>query len=145
MTGNRGGGDRHRCRLHIEALEPRLALDASMLRITELVASNDNGLTDVEGDNSDWLELYNAGTDAVDLSGMYLTDSPGNLTRWKIPNGITLEGGGYRVVFASNKNGVLAGGELHTNFALSAGGESLILVDANGTTILDQHTFPAQL
>jgi hypothetical protein len=145
MTGNRGGGDRHRCRLHFEALEPRLALDASMLRITELLASNDNGLTDVNGDHSDWLELYNAGTDAVDLSGMYLTDSPGNLTRWKIPNGITLEGGGYRVVFASNKNGVLAGGELHTNFALSAGGESLILVDANGTTILDQHTFPAQL
>ncbi|MEX2092765.1 MAG: chitobiase/beta-hexosaminidase C-terminal domain-containing protein, partial [Pirellulales bacterium] len=42
---------------------------------------------------------------------------------------------------------VLAGGELHTNFALSAGGEFLAIVDTNGTTIIDQYTpsFPAQL
>ena len=76
---------------------------------------------------------------------MYLTDTAGNLTRFQIPSGVSLEGGGYMVVFASNKNGVLAGGELHTNFALSAGGEFLALVDTNGTTIIDQYNFPAQL
>ena len=49
-------------------------------------------------------------------------------------------------MFASNKNTVKPNGELHTNFALSAGGEFLALVDTNGTTILDQYTpgFPAQ-
>lgn len=133
-------------RLHLEALEPRLVLDASMLRITEFVASNDDGLTDYDGDNSDWLEIYNTGNDAVDLSGMHLTDSPGNLSRWTIPNGVSLDGGGYLVVFASSKNTVKPNGELHTNFALSAGGEFLALVDTNGSTILDQYTpgFPAQ-
>jgi len=105
-----------------------------MLRITELVASNDDGIADYQGDNSDWLELYNSGDDLVDLSGMFLTDNDDNLTRWQIPGGVTLEGGGYLVVFASNKNGVFAGGELHTNFALSAGGEVLAIVGTNGTT-----------
>ena len=38
-------------RLHLEALEPRLVLDASMLRITEFVASNDDGLADYDGDS----------------------------------------------------------------------------------------------
>ena len=143
MAVGRRGGRTQRCRLHLEALEPRLVLDASMLRITELVADNNDGITDVFGVNADWLEIYNSGDDLVDLSGMYLTDTAGNLTRWQIPSGISLEGGGYMVVFASNKNGVLAGGELHTNFALSAGGEFLALVDTNGTTIIDQYAqFP---
>jgi len=137
---------RSRRRLHLESLEPRLALDASDLRITELVASNDDGLLDYDGSASDWLEIYNSGSDAVNLSGMYVSDSPGNLTRWQVPNGVTLAGGGYLVVFASNKNTVKPNGELHTNFALSASGEFLALVDTNGTTILDQYTpnFPAQ-
>ena len=73
-TGDRHGGNgrgrgRQRRRLHLEALEPRLVLDASMLRITEFVASNDDGIADADGDNSDWLEIYNSGDDAVDLVG----------------------------------------------------------------------------
>ncbi|MGD9635955.1 MAG: chitobiase/beta-hexosaminidase C-terminal domain-containing protein [Pirellulales bacterium] len=144
--GTAGGGVRKWRRLRLEALEPRLVLDASMLRITELVASNDDGLLDYDGAASDWLEIYNSGSDAVNLSGMHLTDSPGNLSRWTFPSSVTLDGGGYLVVFASSKNTVKPNGELHTNFALSASGEFLAIVDTNGTTILDQYTpsFPAQ-
>lgn len=144
MAGRRGGGRWQRRRLHLEALEPRLVLDASMLRITELVASNDDGITDFQGDHPDWLEIYNSGEELVDLSGMYLTDTASNLTRWQIPSGVTLAGGGYMVVFASNKNGVFAGDELHTNFAFSAGGEFAALVGINGTTVIHQYSFPAQ-
>ena len=61
MAGIEEAAAAQRCRLHLEALEPRLVLDASMLRITELVASNDDGITDVDGDNSDWLEIYQLG------------------------------------------------------------------------------------
>ena len=137
---------RQQRRLHLEALEPRLPLDASMLRITEFVASNDDGLLDYDGDSSDWLEIYNSGAEQVDLSGMYLTDTAANLTRWKVPAGVSLEAGGYLVVFASNKNTVKPNGEPHTDFALSAGGEFLALVDVDGTKILDQYApgFPAQ-
>ena len=49
MAGTARGRRRFR-RLAMERLEPRLALDASMLRITEFVASNDGGIRDVDGD-----------------------------------------------------------------------------------------------
>ncbi len=122
-------------------------LAASDLLITEFLASNDDGLLDADGDASDWLEIYNAGPDVVDLSGMHLTDDDDDLDLWTFPAGVTLGPGGYLVVFASNKDGVLAGGELHTNFAISAGGEYLALVDADGETVIDEYDpeFPDQL
>jgi hypothetical protein len=146
MAGTVKGGRRSR-RLVMERLEPRLALDASMLRITEFVAANDSGLRDAEGDRPDWIEIFNSGDDLVDLAGMYLTDDSGNLKEWQFPNGVSLPAGGFLVVFASNKDAVLAGGELHTSFALGADGEFLALVDKDGTTIIDQYApeFPLQL
>jgi hypothetical protein len=131
----------------LEHLESRLVLDASMLRITEFVASNANGIRDAEGDRPDWIEIFNTGNDLVDLSGMYVTDDDENLKEWQFPNGISLPGGGYLVVFASNKDAILPGGEVHTSFALGADGEFLALVDKDGTTIIDQYApeYPAQL
>lgn len=130
-----------------ERLEPRLVLDASMLRITEFVASNDNSLLDYDGASSDWLEIYNSGGDTANLGGLHLTDNAANKTKWTFPNDVMLPGGGYLVVFASNKNTVKPNGELHTNFALSAGGEYLGLIGADGVTIIDQYApqFPSQL
>ena len=134
-------------KLSLERLEPRIVLDASMLRITEFMASNDNTLFDADGDSSDWIELYNSGIDPVDLSGMYLTDKDDNLTKWAFPAATSLDAGEFLIVFASNKDTVLAGSEIHTNFKLSSGGEFLALVNTNGTTILDQYDpeYPSQL
>lgn len=117
-----------------------------MLQITEFMASNDGSLLDVEGDDSDWLEIYNSGNETVNLSGLHLTDDDGELDKWEFPAGQSLDPGAFLVVFASSKDGVLSGGELHTNFKLSAGGEYLALVDSNGTSILDQFSpeFPEQ-
>jgi CotH kinase protein/Chitobiase/beta-hexosaminidase C-terminal domain/Lamin Tail Domain len=138
----KGGGFR---RLTLERLEPRLALDASMLRITEFLASNTDGLRDAEGDRPDWIEIFNSGNQAVDLSGMYLTDDDDNFREWQFPDDVSIPAGGYRLIFASNKDTVLAGGEIHTDFALSADGEFLALVDTDGTTIIDQYDPPPQL
>jgi hypothetical protein len=130
----------------MERLEQRLTLDASMLRITEFVASNDRGIEDADGDNSDWIEIYNAGHESVDLSGMYLTDDDENLEEWQFPEGVSLAAGGYLLVFASNKD-ISPPNELHASFALGADGEFLALVDRDGTTIIDQFApeFPPQL
>lgn len=134
-------------RFRFERLEPRLVLDASMLRITEFVASNDNSLLDYDGASSDWLEIYNSGGDTVNLGGLHLTDNTANKTKWTFPSNVLLPGGGYLIVFASNKNTVKPNGELHTNFALSAGGEYLGLIGADGVTVIDQYSpqFPSQL
>jgi hypothetical protein len=116
-----------------------MPLDASMLRITEFLASNDEVLYDADGDASDWLEIYNSGSDAVNLAGLHLTDNDDDLDRWTFPAGTSLGAGGYLVVFASNKDGVRGNGELHTNFAISAGGEYLAIVAADGVTVIDEY------
>jgi len=122
-------------------------LDASALRITEFVASNDNSLEDFEGDSSDWLELYNPSTVEVDLEGLHLTDSSEELTQWSFPVGSTIAPGGFLVVFASGKDLVAPGGELHTSFKLSADGEYLGLINVDGQTVIDEFApeFPSQV
>ena len=128
-------------------LERRLPLDATMLRITEFVASNDESLLDADGDSSDWVEICNSGATAVDLTGLHLTDNASNKTKWTFPAGRSIAPGGYLVVFASNKNGIRGNGELHTNFALSADGEYLGLIASDGVTIIDEYApkFPSQV
>jgi hypothetical protein len=142
-NGSRTGGRT----LNFEPLEARITLDASQLRITEFVASNDDSLADYDGDSSDWVELYNTGTTAVSLAGLYLTDNGGNKTKWQFPaESGSVEAGGYRVVFASSKNTIKPNGEIHTSFNLSAGGEYLALVNSDGITVIDQFApeFPEQ-
>jgi hypothetical protein len=113
------------------------------LLITEFMASNSSALSDEDGDHSDWIEIYNPGTSAVDLSGWSLTDDAANLTKWVFP-AVVINPGAYLVVFASDKNRATL--PLHTNFKLSAGGEYLGLVEADGTTIASEHApaFPVQ-
>ncbi len=127
-----------------EALEPRMLLSGSVV-ISEFMAKNTSGLKDQDGDNSDWIELYNSGTAAVSLNGYYLTDDAANLTKWKFPEK-TLDPGSYTVIFASGKDRRVSGQELHTNFSLGTAGEYLALVEPNGSTIDSQYspTFPPQ-
>ena len=60
------------------------------LFINEFMADNDSTIQDPDGSGyPDWIELYNAGPSAIDLSGMYLTDDPNNPNKWMIPIGIS--------------------------------------------------------
>jgi len=43
-----------------------------------------------DGHFEDWFELYNPGTNWVDLGGYYLSDTPTNMTQWAIPQGTTI-------------------------------------------------------
>src|SRR5262245_19359757 len=73
------------------------------LLITEFVASNVRSLADEDGDNEDWIEIYNAGTNTVNLDGWYLTDNAGDRTKWRFP-ATSLAANRYLIVFASNKD-----------------------------------------
>ncbi|XAL99504.1 lamin tail domain-containing protein [Phycisphaeraceae bacterium D3-23] len=129
----------------IEPLEPRLLFTAVPL-ITEFLASNSDGLQDEDGDRSDWIELFNAGDSALDLTGWYLTDDAGNLDQWSFPS-ITLAPDELLIVFASGKSRADADGtELHTNFKLSSDGEYLALVEDDGATVAHAYApqFPEQ-
>lgn len=106
-------------------------------RITELMAGNESSLADEDGDFSDWIELHNPDTTAVNLSGRHLTDSDGDLSKWKFP-AIVIQPGGFLVVFASGKDRRVPGGQLHTNFQLSADGEYLGLIAEDGLTVISE-------
>jgi len=108
--------------------------------ISEFMADNDTTLLDIDGDASDWIELYNDSSNTVNLTGWHLTDDATNLVQWTFPS-TNIEAKGYLVVFASGKNRSVAGVELHTNFKLSADGEQLALVGPDGVTVEDLHVF----
>jgi hypothetical protein len=131
--------------LQFERLEPRQVMAAGVV-ISEFLASNSGGLQDGDGDSPDWVELFNNGAGDVDLSGYYLTDSQNNLTKWAFPTGTTIGAGATLLVFASDKGAEGPAGELHTNYALSAGGEYLGLVMPDGATIVHEFApeFPPQ-
>lgn len=109
------------------------------------MASNISSLKDEDGTYQDWLELFNAGTNVVNLYGWYLTDTAATLANWQFPQ-TNIAAGGYVLVFASAKNRAVSGRQLHTNFKLTknAGGY-LALVHPDGVTIEHAYTnYPAQ-
>jgi len=115
------------------------------LTISEILASNVATLADDDGTFSDWVEIHNPDAAPVDLNGWYLTDSASARTKWQFPQ-IMILPGEFLVVFASNKDRRDPTRPLHTNFALSAGGEYLGLVRPDGVTVASEFapSFPAQ-
>src|SRR5437879_351493 len=76
--------------------------------ISEFMASNTGGLTDQDGDTSDWIEIHNDSLTQTNLAGWHLTDDAANLSKWTFP-ATNVPAGGYVVVFASGKNRTVSG------------------------------------
>ena len=76
--------------------------DAQVI-INEFLA--DNALTnfDDDGDNEDWVELYNQGDEDVDLQGYFLSDNPDDPRRWEFPS-VILPARSYLLVWLSGKD-----------------------------------------
>ncbi|MBI5385381.1 MAG: lamin tail domain-containing protein [Verrucomicrobia bacterium] len=107
--------------------------------ISEFMASNNGPLKDEDGEYSDWIELYNASSNTVNLDGWFLTDSARNLNKWRFP-AANIGAYSYLVVFASNKDRTNAGAPLHTNFRLDAARDFLGLVKPDGATVVSQYS-----
>lgn len=104
------------------------------LILSEIMASGNDILSDEDGDYPDWIEIRNAGAEAVNLAGWRLTDDPAELSKWVFPP-VTLPASGYVTVFASDKDRTGPDGPLHANFRLAAEGELLALVSPEGRVI----------
>lgn len=101
--------------------------------ISEVMSSNQEFLVEDNGETYDWIELYNNGSQTVNLAGYGLTDNTGNPAKFRLPDK-SLAPGEYVTVLASG----LANDEsikknyVHTSFKLSANGEVLALFNAEG-------------
>ncbi|MFO1500376.1 MAG: lamin tail domain-containing protein [Verrucomicrobiota bacterium] len=121
-------------------------LQAADVVISELMTSSFAGEVDEDGDLSDWIELYNAGTNRVPLQGWFLSDDPRQLTKWRFPE-VGLGPGSYLVIYASGKDRTNTTGRLHTNFKLAPEGEFLALTRPDGRSVASEFApkFPPQL
>ena len=111
--------------------------------ITEVMASNDATAIGDNKDFADWIEIYNASTDIVDLSGCGLSDNIGRPRRWQFPQGTIIQPGEYKVIFCDRKPEKSTASLLHTNFKIKrAGGETVCLSDPQGR-VMDKIVLPA--
>lgn len=109
------------------------AVSAQDLRINEVMSKNYGDFLDADGDDSDWVELYNASDTAIDLGDYFLSDDPDLLDKWSLPNE-TLMAGDYLVLFANGNTELDA---YSMNFSISSVGETVYLSNALLTDSLE--------
>jgi len=114
-----------------------------ILFINEFMADNDAVVEDPDepGEHPDWIELYNPGTEAVDLQGLYLTDDLADPTQHQIAQTLVISAGGFVLLYA---DGDPEQGAAHLDFKLGASGEEIGLFAADGVTTIDSYTFGPQ-
>ncbi len=96
-----------------------------------------------DGSVSDWVELYNPATNAVDMSGLSLSDETAAPRKFAFAPGTIVPGNGYLVIRFDPDHPVSA---TNAGFNLSAGGGGVFLFDtlANHEALLDAVTFGPQ-
>jgi len=92
-------------------------VEGSVLKLNEIMSKDVN-------DNPDWIEVYNSGTEAMDLSGYWLNDKAVAEGGYQIPNGTMIAAGGFYVV-DSDESGQ----------SISSGGEDVSLSEPDKTVI----------
>lgn len=98
------------------------------------VCINEFQATSAFGGTDDWVEIYNRGTQAFDLSGCFLSDERANHTKWTFPQGKIMKPGEYLVIY-----------EDVLGFGFSSEGSDVIMFTAaDSTTGLDFYDFGAQ-
>jgi hypothetical protein len=115
------------------------------LHLSEIVASGNEMYQDDSGDFDDWIEIYNGNDFEVNIGGYYITDSIGDMTKFRIPadqpDSTTIAPGGYLILWADKQP---EQGIRHLDIRLSGSGEQLALVNPEGTEYIDSVSFPDQ-
>ena len=80
---------------------------------------------------------------ALNLAGLYLTDDLDELTKWQFSDSMdAIMPGDYLLIWCDED--IYQGNE-HTNFKLSAEGETVVLTSGNGITIIDSISYGTQI
>jgi hypothetical protein len=108
--------------------------ETEKIAINEIMSSNITTIADEDGDFEDWIEFYNYGSESINLQGFGLSDDKDLPYKWIFPS-ISIAPNQYIVVWASDKDRATSGSQLHTNFKIGAGGETLILTNDNGLLV----------
>ncbi len=127
-------------------VNPNIGPTDVVLYINEFMASNDSAFAGPQGDYPDWIEIYNAGEEAIMLGGYYMSDDlvdPEAMYQISdmYPDSVTVEAGGF-ILFYANKGEESS--VLNLNFKLSGGGEAVGLWSPE-QVFLDSLTYGDQI
>ncbi len=113
------------------------------IRLNEVFASNQSALNH-EGTFPDALELYNANSFEVDISGLRLTDDLLNPDKFTFPAGTKIPASGFLTVYGNNPDGTSG---IHIGFGLNKNGQTLALYESvdDGGLLIDSVTFGLQV
>jgi hypothetical protein len=100
--------------------------------INEVMPLQTNIAANPLGEFEDWVELYNASEDPVNLNGYYLSDGRTNRTKFEFPD-TTINPGQHIIVWCDG-NIDLPG--LHADFSLTSDGEQVVFSDPD-TVLVD--------
>ena len=106
------------------------------LQISEVMTANRSTLLSKAGKFCDWVELYNAGSTDVELSGLYLSNDPADRMKWMMPD-LTLSAGKRIVIKCAG--GTASGSE--ASFSLPREGCTVVLSGSVGN-VIDQVEVP---
>jgi len=128
----------------IVLLFPIISYGNESIIINEIVASNNSFMDDFDESN-DWIELYNNGTDPVDLNNYFISDDLDDPSKWQLLESFSgefvLNAGEYVIFWADNQP---EQGSFHLGFTLKKSGESVILSSEDLTSSC-QLTYPSLL
>jgi hypothetical protein len=102
---------------------------AQNLVINEFMSHNQDAITDEDDHFEDWIELFNPGSQPINIKGYHISDNENNPLKWQFPE-VIIPSKGYLWIWASGKD--RKGSQLHTNFKIDRTGETLILSDSEG-------------
>lgn len=109
--------------------------------INEIMASNSTTIQDEQGNFDDWFEIYNANDVAINIAGLFVSDSLPVPTKWKIKETnakqTRIPANGFGIIWADKDT---LDGPNHVNFKLAAGGEEIILANID-STIIDSYVY----
>jgi hypothetical protein len=118
----------------------------AQLVINEYSAANLDQFPDNFQSHDDWIEIYNAGTSTVNLSGYWLSDNATNLQKWKFPaTNANIAAGGFVRVWCSDRDTTYVVGSnvhFHSSFKLTQtrNNPEVISLSSPAGALLDQVT-----
>jgi len=84
---------------------------------------------------SDWIELHNTTSAAIDIGGWFISDGNDNLFKYEIAGGMTIGPNGYFVLYEDLNFGNVSDSGCNEPFALSENGERLYLSSAQNDVL----------
>src|ERR1035441_8167748 len=95
-----------------------VSVGGTAVQLNEIMARNDSAVVNPCGNYSDWIELYNPGSTATNLSGMSVSVNQMAPGQWVFPAGTTIAAGGYRVLWCDGAR--IATTNLQANFNIGS-------------------------